>query len=162
MFRKVMVPLDGSKVAEEALQVLDQRLACGQVSEAILARVERPAADVALDYLLPADVVAAANERTIEEARHYLEETSRSIEWNGVAHRSVAMLGDPAPTLSQLAEREGVDLVLTAVEKRRGLRGLLSRGADRLLRAFTVPVLVLGQPAERVANPWPVRLMKAA
>jgi UDP-glucose 4-epimerase len=47
-----------------------------------------------------------------------------------------------------LAEETGVDLVLIASEKQHGFARLLHQSADRLLRAFSVPALVFGQPSK--------------
>jgi len=142
MFNKVLVPLDGSYAGEQALRVLREWLDCGRITEAILARVERPSPEVVMDYVLPAEQVVDANERTIRDARRYLDEISRRIDWKGVAHREIALLGEPIPTLVRLAEREGVDLVLTAQQK--GERaGRLQWVSGRVLRAFSVPVLEL-------------------
>ena len=151
MFHKVLIPLDGSKVAEESIEVLRQWLASGQIREALLVRVDRPTPEAVVDYVLPAEIVAASNGKKLDDARRYLDEVSRSIDWNGVAHRSLATLGEPTPTLAQLAEEERVDLVLTAVETRRGVHHLLRSSANRVLRAFSVPVLVLGEPPKASA-----------
>jgi nucleotide-binding universal stress UspA family protein len=153
MTNKVLIPLDGSKTAEQALELLKQWLVSGQVSEVILTRVEPPTPEVVVDYPLPIESVLAANDEKIRRAQDYLDEISGCIDWRGVAHRSVVRLGDPIATLARLAREQHADLVLTAVEKRRGLRALGHASADRILRAFSIPVLVLGQsgPAAELA-----------
>jgi nucleotide-binding universal stress UspA family protein len=145
MANKVFIPLNGNKEAEQALELLKQWLACGQVSEVILARVEPETPVVALDYPLPTEAVLAADDKKIREAQSYLDEITARVDWRGVAHRSIVRLGDPTPTLARLAEEQKVDLVIASIEKPRGLRLLGRKNADRLLRAFSVPVLVLSQ-----------------
>jgi len=152
MTNKVLIPLDGRKPAEQVLELLRQWLVSGQVSEVVLARVEPPTPEVVVDYVLPAEIVLAANEKKIREAQLYLDQITGCIDWNRVAHRTVVLLGEPVPTLARLAEREHVDLVLTALEKPRGIGRILRKGADRILRSFSVPVLVLGQPATALAG----------
>jgi len=146
MSRKVLVPFDGSKAAEDVLQVLDRWLICGQISEAILVRVERPVPDVVVDYVLPIQQVINANAEIVLEAQAYLEKISGLINWHGAAHRSIVLLGEPTTTLARLAEEEGVDVVMVAVEVRRGLNRFLHYSAERALHAFNVPVLMLGEP----------------
>lgn len=146
MSRKVMIPFDGTRTSEDVLQVLERWLRCGQVREAIFVRVERPVPSVAVDYPLPEQEVVNANAQLTRDAQRYLETVSREVNWNNVPHRNVVLLGESIPTLARYAEEEDVDVVMIAVEVHHGLSRLLHRSAERVLRAFSVPVLLLGQP----------------
>lgn len=144
MSSKVLVPLLGPDPDEPVLVVLAQWLATGRIGEAILARVERPSPEVVGDWLVPAELVAAGDAERRRTARRHLEAAAGRLEWNGVPHSLRVLLGDPVEVLARLAEQEQVDLVLTHLEPRRGLGGLLRRSADAFLAAFRVPVLMVG------------------
>jgi len=62
----------------------------------------------------------------------------------GLSVRFLAVVGTPVPTILQVANTEGVDLIVMATRGRSGLRQLLDRSvAEGVVRASPSPVLTL-------------------
>src|SRR5438067_4959428 len=124
-FRRILVPLDGSELAERALPFA-RSLAHLVGGNLILARVadgRRPAGDP-----VKAQIEAAA------EAEAYLECLADDRQAGYVAERSLPY-GDPATEIARLAGERSVDLIVMSTHGRDGLgRALLGSVADTLVR----------------------------
>jgi nucleotide-binding universal stress UspA family protein len=148
--RRLLVPLDGSPLAEQALP-LAYRWAAAFAAEVLLVRVEPwLATQVAVtDGYLPD--VAAWDEQAAQAAEAYLAEIRQRAP-AGVTLRANVLRGAPAITLTDYAEREQIDLTVMTSHGRGGLRRLvLGSVADRLIREGP-PVCVV-HPAEPEAGP---------
>lgn len=138
----VLVPLDGSGIAEQALPV---GLAIARRSGASLhlVSVQEP---------IPRAVAVEMRQYGIEFEREsraglsrYLALTAEAARSAGVADgRSEVVEGQPAEALQDYAERHGVGLVVMTTHARRGLsRWWLGSVAERMVRGISVPVLLL-------------------
>lgn len=156
MFRHLMVPLDGSGFAEQALPVAAEvALRSGAVLD--LVQVSRPPVQ-------PAEVVGASSPSTgnfddFDEAA-YLESVRARIP-AGVSTSSVTLAGPGiAPALSAHARDRGADLIVMTTHGRGGLaRAWLGSVTDRLLREAETPVLLI-RPGEHSAEPQPADLFR--
>jgi nucleotide-binding universal stress UspA family protein len=85
----------------------------------------------------------------LEEGRNasveYLDEVKDSLEQQGMSVETKTLFGvHPAPAILLYAEEHAVDLIAVATHGRGGLpRLVLGSVADKVLRAATVPVLVV-------------------
>jgi nucleotide-binding universal stress UspA family protein len=154
-FRSVLVPLDGSEVAEQALSV-----------GASLAR----RAGVALHLVsvhepIPAAVLAEVGEyrgELGEEARAeltgYLTNVADVVrETQGMNVEGVVIEGPAAPALADYVASHDIGLVVMTTHARCGVtRWWLGSVADGLLRRLAVPVLLL-HPSE---TPQPTRFRR--
>jgi len=142
VFRHLLVPLDGSRLAESALPVaatLAQRLG----ASVTLLHVLEPDA--------PPTVHGDRHLRSPAEAEGYL---AGSVDW--MANRQVpATLAvnreydDVAATIARIGGAVDADLIVLTSHGRSGLRGLLyGRVAQQVLQRGTIPVLLV-QPSER-------------
>lgn len=136
MLEKIVVPLDGSKLAEAVL-VQVRKILFRKDAELVLVR---------------AISVPAGTEGTTPElieslqvqGTWYLEELSRRLRDEGVRVRSVLRPGDPAAVILDVATQEGADLVAMTTHGRTGLsRWAFGSVAERVLRASRVPVLAM-------------------
>jgi len=146
----MMVPLDGSPLAEAVLEPAAAlaRLWDGEVS---LVQVVRPVvltSDPPLPF--PAGYADQATVVRRESAQDYIRDVAERLRESGVKASGVAVVGGgTAETLLNLARPERVGLVAIATHGRGGLRRLaLGSVADKLVRAAEVPVLVI-RPALR-------------
>jgi nucleotide-binding universal stress UspA family protein len=150
---RILVPLDGSAEAEEALHVA-VALAGGLVGTVTLVRaVARPdlvlAPDAILGALLREELAA---ERAAAEG--YLRELAGRLARAGQTVDTVVRVGQPgmhmAAEVIQAVGREcGAALVVMASHRRAGLeRRLLGSVADATLRHGTLPVILV-RPRER-------------
>jgi nucleotide-binding universal stress UspA family protein len=139
--KHVMIPLDGSEMAEQSLPVA-QRLAQTFGARISLVRVSAWTA-VTFPYDLPENYVFYPQLDAIweEAAKIYLEQKKAKIE--GIAIEAAVMRGDAAENLLEFVRQQAVDLVVMTTHARTGLaRAALGSVADRMLQA-TAPVLLV-------------------
>ena len=144
MFGKVLIPLDGSTLAESALEPAF-KIAQQQQSEVILATVP-----VFHQVLIPgsAGFGLALPDQTYElcreEAETYLEQVSSTRAMPGLAIRHIVPEGDVAGAIVDLAIQEQVDLIVMTTHGYSGLsRWMLGSITERVLRGAHCPVLVI-------------------
>jgi nucleotide-binding universal stress UspA family protein len=139
--RRVLVPLDGSPLAEPAL-VHAQAIARTD-GEILLQRVVGPATPLAMD---PggAAVWGEMVEEAYAEAQRYLEEKAAALSGAGHHVRIEAAHGSPAQRIAEYARQESVDLIVLSSHGRSGAaRWLLGSVADELVRTAPAPLLLL-------------------
>lgn len=150
----VLVPLDGSPRAEEALgpAVALARLWDAEVQ---LIQVVRPvmlATDPGLPVPSTYDEAATGIGKNI--AQDYLDDIAEEVRALGVRASANAVLGwGAADTLLELAVPGRVGVLALATHGRGGLRRVaLGSVADKLVRAASVPVLVCRPPGRRARS----------
>jgi nucleotide-binding universal stress UspA family protein len=142
-YRRILVPLDGSTLAEEALSVAGP-IAHQLDAEIHLMTAMPPALPVAAQFGLP-DTTAqpVAGER--EHIDAYLDiMVARLARTHGVHAVPAVLEGRPAEQLAQYIRAADIGLVVMTTHGRGGLGRLwLGSVADELVRQVTVPVLLL-------------------
>jgi len=141
IFRKILVPLDGSPLAESVIDYVE-RMADPARTTVTLLQVVAP---VKPGSLLRLDESAAL--RTIADQRakaeEYLERIRARLARRRIAARTVVRAGDPAAIIVDRARAEGVDLIALTTHGRTGLRRLLMGSvAEAVLRKSSVPVVL--------------------
>lgn len=144
-YQRLLVPLDGSPVAEAALPVaVDVARATG--ARLLLAQSVPTVADLSLGTswdVLPGNVEEVAQ----ATASAYLQETAARLESDGVPAHTKVLRGEPARQLLQTAASDDADLIVMATHGRSGLRRfLLGSVADRVVREAGRPVLLVRPP----------------
>ena len=150
-FRSILVPLDGSSFAEEAVP-LASRIARGAGGKLRLMLVhELPPAplDLATEKLYTSIELA-----TRKSERGYLRGIQAKLRDDGVRVLSaVTLTGPVGPALARYVRETGIDLVVMATHGRGGIRrAWLGSVADHLIRNLEVPVLLV-RPKEDKAAP---------
>lgn len=141
---KILVPLDGSPLAESALPVA---LGLAQRWGGSLALVR--VVDEKLERLWEALSPAPLRESDQEAAALYVDHLRRKLQ--GVPCQAFSPLGRPAETVAQQAEELGCDLICMASHGRSGLeRWLLGSVAEKLLHLARCPLLLV-KPGEASA-----------
>jgi nucleotide-binding universal stress UspA family protein len=149
-FGKILVPLDGSILAEAALWQALEIADGGTISLLRAAEADPvPAADS------PAAQVAA-----LREAQEYLRGMIKRLESNGMSRvEANVWYGSPAAAIVGAARTEKVDLIVMATHGRGGLERLvLGSVTESVLRGTPVPILVVrpeGAPADVLAGARP-------
>ena len=151
MFETIIVPLDGSEMAEAALPSAKE-LTSKFGATLILLRAIEDASQRLLQTpaVLEPPAAAAVNVEIVEqiveadrqEAQAYL---STILQGLGLASaEAVVAEGDPADAISQVAEQRGAGLIIMSSHGRGGLGRLLHGSiADAVLRHGNVPVLLI-------------------
>ncbi|HEX7901849.1 MAG TPA: universal stress protein [Planctomycetota bacterium] len=151
MLDRILVPLDGSPLAETALPPLAW-LAPSASSEVVLARAcpLRPVGAYEAAALMPVDV---------EDARDYLERTAARLRAEGHRVRTLIREGEAAESILDAAAEEGATLVLMATHGRGGLaRFVFGSVAEKVLRASVAPVMIFPAFSPPRSQP-PTRLL---
>ncbi len=150
---EILVPLDGSPLAEAALGPALEvaRLWDAEIS---LVQVVRPA--ILMDNPHLAFPSSYADEVTAirrESAQDYIRDMAERVRESGVRSTGVAVIGGAvSETLIHLASPERVSLMVIATHGLGGLKRLaLGSVADKLVRGANVPVLVV-RPSGRRAR----------
>lgn len=122
MYRKMLVPLDGSKRAESILSHVE-KLALQFESEVLLLTVITP--EVLFrgspDMMLDIPYAQENLELRIQEAETYLSGVEGEFRAKGISSRSTVEVGTVVSTIIDLAEKEGADLIAMASHGRSGL-----------------------------------------
>lgn len=140
MYERVLVPLDGSEVAEAIVPFIEQ-VAGPLEAEVVLLRVVEPMSPA--EAMASVDVGAPLAARE-DNARRYLSELERRLSNKGLRLRTRVAFGSPAEEILAAAKATGADLVAMATHGRSGLgRVLFGSVAEAVLQTSVVPVLVI-------------------
>jgi nucleotide-binding universal stress UspA family protein len=156
MFSRVMVPLDGSKVGEAAIPVIEHlvdKLAPGTKVEVILIGVI-----TMLRHWVVVGEASAPVSYTDEELKlikervtDYLNKTGDSLKKKGVSLSTIVVAGNAADEIIKAAEESKADLIAMSTHGRSGLRRLAFGSiTDKVLRRSPVPVLMVRAAAGTV------------
>lgn len=151
-FARLLVPLDGSELAEEALPVaiaLAQR--AGTSGTILLAQIRR-----ITPILYSVGNQFDVRPENLSESDAYLAEMGEASLAQGVPAEVLKTQGDAALGIVDLAEEHYADLILLVTHAREGLSRLVHGSVtERVLHAAKMPVLLLkhGEPSSRVFAP---------
>jgi nucleotide-binding universal stress UspA family protein len=155
-FRRLLVPLDGSSLAEAALgPALDLarpsqgELLLMQVVEALDSRV---AAHAEMDT--PPPSLSTAEQEAAAQA--YLDGVADGLRREGVAVRTLVTVGYAPEAIPEVAAAEKVDLVVMSTHGRSGLsRWVFGSVAEKVVRLAACPVLLI-RARTKAANQQPL------
>ena len=141
MYKQIMVPLDGSERAEQALPCAVQ-LATGMGSTLHLVRVDDFFSSLAWAPI-PAHLSPGVYETELAQAKAYLTAEQERLTGEGLQVRTELLTGMAATSLLDYEQAAGIDLLVMCSHGRSGMaRFALGSVADRLLRHGTAPVLL--------------------
>ena len=136
MYQKILVPLDGSAVAEVALPHAVQ-LAAMCHADIVLLRVAFAAAFTSGDPV-------AAESAAVSESATYLEQVAQARQSQELMLSTAIRYGNAAEEVLAYAEQQNISLIVMATHGRSGVgRWLLGSTAEKVLRGSTVPVLLI-------------------
>jgi nucleotide-binding universal stress UspA family protein len=151
MFARLLVPLDGSELAEKALAYAEY-IGREVGSELHLLRVVPRPATMQADAEL---VILADSEATLAEesaaAEQYLTALASRLAATGLCVSWNIEVGDAASEIVENARKSGADLIVMSTHGRSGVgRWVYGSVADRVLRVSAQPVLLV-----RASSPLP-------
>jgi nucleotide-binding universal stress UspA family protein len=151
MIKRILVPLDGSKLAESALEYVEEISPKLGVEKVTLVSVT----ERIQGYRIIEDPSVAGEERMAPEgtgkmerqADNYLKKAAKGLEAKGIKVETEVLLGDPAREIAIYAESPGADLLVMASHGRSGpSRWARGSVAEKVLRAVCIPVMVVRAP----------------
>jgi nucleotide-binding universal stress UspA family protein len=142
---KILVPLDGSRLAEAALPPALELLKDDPASTLVLVRAAEAGT-------LGADPVEA-QVTVVREAEAYLDSVTERLARQGFTRvRTSVWYGPPATAIAEAAQIGHVDLIVMSTHGRSGLgRFILGSIAESVVRATRTPILLVrdhGTPLE--------------
>ncbi|MEO6055231.1 MAG: universal stress protein [Gemmatimonadales bacterium] len=145
-FRSILVPLDGSPLAEQALPLAADlaRRTGGKLKLVLVHRLPPPPIDP-----VGTKVFTSIELATRKAERAYLRGVQTRLREGGVPLTApVTLRGSAGPALARYVQELGIDLVIMATHGRGGIRrAWLGSVADYLIRHLRIPVLAV-RPAE--------------
>ncbi|MDP3616760.1 MAG: universal stress protein [Rhodoferax sp.] len=141
---KILLPVDGSDVALEAVRFVMRMAGAGLETSVVLANVQEPVTlyelVVSHDPQVIEQVSAAAGAHTLEAAQTLLNEAHIPYEYEVAS-------GDPAHTIIDILERFECDLIVMGANGMSPLRSaLLGSVSNEVLHAAGVPVMIVKLP----------------
>jgi len=151
MYKKILVPLDGSKLAECALPHVEELArGCGTEEVILVSVTERvPGYRVFEDPSQPLgqQLVPEAAGKKEKPAQKYLERIAKAMKAKGIKVDTEVLLGDPAEEIVNYAKHPGCDIIVISSHGRSGIsRWAFGSVADRVFRASCVPILMVRAP----------------
>ena len=155
MYAKILVPLDGSKLAEVVLPYV-QEVARRFDSEVTLIQVVAPLSKLVAETmpagLEPTGAAAAVGLEAASEAlkaeregaRSYLEGVAGRLKAQKIKVSTEVVEGGAGDTIVECAHHHGMDLIAMSTHGRSGLlRLVFGSVADQILRQAGTPVLLI-------------------
>ena len=154
MYQKVLVPLDGSKLAECVVEHVKSIASGCQVPNVVLLRIVEP---IALHGHLPREMAEGAyrdaRETAEVQAKNYLNEMAERLKGEGIAVETDIADGLPADEILRYAEDKGVDLIIMSTHGKSGVSRWFSGSvAEKVVSQSFIPVLVVTPPGCRISK----------
>ncbi|MFH1002583.1 MAG: universal stress protein [Chloroflexota bacterium] len=147
MYQHILVPLDGSALAECVLPHMAAIAGGCGVPQVTLLRVVQLKLVRGNEYSFSEADLKRIEAAGIAAAREYLGQLVSRLDHKDVKTEVVAYMGDVADSITDYAKKHNVDLVIIATHGRSGIsRWVWGSVADRLLRSCHVPVLMVRAP----------------
>lgn len=147
MYKMIMVPLDGSELAECVLPHVEEMCRGDEERVIHLVRVVEPIKPYVGDYVINATEIERMDLENRAAAKRYLEEVSKKLRCDKVMIQKKVLLGRIAEELADYAKDQGIDLIIIATHGRSGVsRWVRGSVADRILHFSYVPILMIRAP----------------
>ena len=151
MFRKILVPLDGSRVGEAAMPIIDsliEQTKPGVATEVTLIQA------IPTSHWIAAGDAGAPVRYTDEElqiikqaALKYLEKAGEGMRGLGVKVNTIVAIGNQADGILKAADEMDADIIAMSTHGRSGLRRwAFGSITDKVLRGAKVPVITVRAP----------------
>lgn len=156
MFKRILIPLDGSRVGEAALPIIEELMS--QFSPEVKLEVTLIQA-IPMTHWIAAGDVGAPVRYTDEESQiirraalNYLEKASEGLRNKGATVKTMVAVGNQADGILKAADEIKADMIAMSTHGRSGLRRwAFGSITDKVLRGATVPVLTV-RAAEGTVN----------
>ena len=157
MEEKVLIPLDGSKVGEAAIPVIEGRMT--KWSPELKVGITLLGVVTMLRHWVVVGEASAPVSYTEEEMRlirqrvtDYLEKSGETFRNKGAVVRTMVRIGNAAEEILRAADEINADMIAMSTHGRSGLRRLaFGSTTDKVLRGASGPVLLVRAP-EGTAN----------
>ncbi len=140
MYQKVLVPLDGSDLAECALPHVKKMVKEGFVKDVIILTV----IDIHPSALLEGADTTVIYKAQMNNSREYMNKVQAQFRAEGIEVKTEILQGSAAQVISDYANEKKVELVVIATHGYSGMKRLMFGSvAFRVLHDSHVPVLLI-------------------
>jgi nucleotide-binding universal stress UspA family protein len=151
MYKKILVPLDGSKLAECALPYAEEiAKGCGTEEVILVSVTERVQGYRLFDdprQLQGQRLILEAVGKKQEQAQRYLVRIAKKLTAKGINVNTEVLLGNPAEEIVNYAKHSESDIIVMSSHGRSGIsRWTHGSVADKVFRGSPVPVLMVRAP----------------
>lgn len=149
MYQKILVPLDGSELAECVLPHVESIAREGGARNIIFVRVVEPFRTYGNEssIYVTEETVKRINAETRAAAESYLSQMVSRTKYDKVTVKSEVLNGNAAESIADYAAKNKVDLIVIATHGRSGVsRWVWGSVAERVLRSACAPVLMVRAP----------------
>ena len=148
MYKKVLVPLDGSALAECTLSHVKNLFKDGSVGEVTLlnvVKVDLPWAAMESDQYPKRIDINAIREPLFIASRKYLADIESRLASEGIKVKTESLEGNrPADTITEFSQKKGMDMIIIGTHGYTGLKKLmLGSVAFGVLHQSHIPVLLI-------------------
>lgn len=151
MYKKILVPLDGSEFAERSLAHVKAIAKGCQVPEVVLMGVVEPVPQAGeLSNFVGADWGVEVEKQTLDWLKGYLAGMVGKLSGEGINAKAAIAHGKAADEILDYAKKNKVDLIIMTTHGRSGVaRWAMGSVADRIVRHTEAPVLVISSRGDR-------------
>ena len=152
MYEKIMVPLDGSELAECVLPHMEGLIKGCHVSNVVFVRVAQPPVPPSHygEVSISPEIYEETESARKAEAKDYLDQIKNRLKYEGTELHSEVLVGGVADSLADYTEKNDIDLIIMATHGRSGItRWVRGSIADKILRSSNVPVLMVRAPGTK-------------
>lgn len=142
---KILVPIDGSELALQALQHVLALARAGLAVELVLANVQEPASAYEMLTLQDPEALAAV---AVGAGRDLMAPALKLADAAGLPCAGTVVVGDVVPALVELLEEEGCDAVVMGSHGMGLVRSALGSVSRGMLEDAPVPVTFVKAPPE--------------
>jgi len=149
MYQKILVPLDGSELAECVLPHLESIAKGCKAKNIIFLRVVEPLPTTRKygEYAFNDMDIKRLDAEHVNAAKEYLTNVISRFEFKGANVKSEVFIGKAADIIADYVTENDVDLITIATHGRSGVsRWLWGSVADRVLRSSHAPTLMIRAP----------------
>jgi len=144
MYKKILVPLDGSQVAECVIPHIETIAGKSDTQVELVTVIEPLEIPTRGKIALSDDDIKQIDAEGKKEAHKYLDQVSSRLSQAGINARAVLLTGKAAESLVRYANNNDVDLIIMATHGRSGISKIFwGSVAEKILRATAIPVLLI-------------------
>jgi nucleotide-binding universal stress UspA family protein len=149
MYKRIVVPVDGSRLAECVIPHVDALVKAYRPETVTFVRVVEPWVPLAKDFRLTAqDIEYPKLEAAARKAADdYLKKMADLVKYGVTKVNTAVLMGQTAEQIAEYAKQNKADLIIMSTHGRSGVtRWTMGSVTDRLLHIAPVPVMVVRAP----------------
>jgi nucleotide-binding universal stress UspA family protein len=142
MYKKILVPLDGSELSESVLEHVIMIAKSCRIPEVILLRVRKPL-DNKVKFALNPEIANELDQAYYDEFANYLEGIAKKLEKKGIFAKTEVLAGRPAEEILKYSHNKNIDLIIMSTHGRSGFSSMVfGSEANKIIRQTKIPVLL--------------------